>query len=617
MDQLDFTGNNNAAQADQTIELDKMNLVEVKITLLNSVASEVHDLFETKEPTDKVIKVGDKSLTVGEFVVTLCKDNKLDNLLLIFGTFISQRATLKEAVFQDTEKFEYIPRAARVKIVGTTEIEITNLGPLAAVPFVGNGEILMGPNSIHSSVFTGNFLLGNLRNDPAPYTAISTKNFKTVPAGDIVIIDAFKTQFSVPMPTTKHLWMVLNGKGGAKRGNASVANIPWIMDGEKPVAVSTALSTIYSNLLTVCDNMRTDEILYNGEKVKAWKFVPVWLSQRLCNEKSEVYNQWLSLAREMSKFKWETEVTAEVLDQLPILCMFAGKFLTQCRGVRGRDNPGLEYGPWTLMENLPWGFVGLLRHRMFCENAKIVIECVLKSTPIDNSFVAAVTVNGLVMGWEEKISTTKGPIFIYGEDLKSTAYFGAAVIRSADLDEIAGVWLLQYVAELTKRKRLIVLRMLLPQNAGQYDKFITILKELATHGGLFLHPGVTPHNCEAYLIYVPGNASTPVDLKNNVLWTMYHMYKSSILTNYARTVSYCMMIPANLGKAMFFPVVKKRWDSYCLSCYKGHFYIDVNSKVKVHKAVSIDDNVRPMETVEIGSVAENGFSATKRQKVQE
>jgi len=613
MDEFEFD-NNNANAAEINIELIDNDL-NVKVTILNSVASEVTDAFTNKEASEKQVIIGGKPLPIGDFIVSLLKENKFDNVMMILGMIQSQKSSLKEGNFSDTEKYEYIPKAARVKVVGLVEVDITNSGPAAMVAYVGNGELVICNDTVNSAVFYGKFLLGNLLADPVPYSGVTTKRLKTLAADDVIKIKAFKArrEFEIPAHTMKYLWEVLTKKAGGKNANGQIGNIPWIVDGEKPVALQTALSTIFTSLLSAVHGMRSDEIEYKGQKLKAWKFVSAWFEQKLCNEKDPVYTNWGTIISHLHKFEWNVAVTPTQIGQLPILATFAGKYLEGCRAVRGRDNPGLEYGPWTLAENIPWGIMGLIKNRSFCESKIDMIgpiECVIKSSNIDNSFVSSKTVNGLIKGWEEGVTATTGSIFIYGEDLESSGFFGVAVERTPDLDKVAPIWLMSYVMGKTNFKRTIVVRFLLPQGAGPYDKFLSLCKEMIKKGGLYLFPSLTPHNMEGFLIFIPGVATDTAALRDNVLVQMHHMYKASIICNFARTVSYCLMLPGNLGKAMFYSKTMLEWIKYATGCFSGKFFIDKLVRTPVYQRTTLDDG----EVVynPIGKEVETDFSEKRR-----
>lgn len=614
MDGLNFNQDINAGDAEFDIDLNAMPKSS-SVTVLNSVASEVVDLFVNKEEAEKYVNIGNgNKLPVGEFVVTVLKENKLDNLITMFGMILSQRAALKDTSFTDTDAYEYVNKAARVKVVGVTEVDLTNAGPASVVSYIGNGAVVMCLDSLCSTVFSGSFLLGNLLADPIPYSGTTSKKFKTLAAVDIITIKAFDKEFKIPTATMKHLWYIISGRDRGKGASASVSNIPWVIDGEKPVVISKALSNIFTNLLNSCGNLKSDEIEFEKVKISAWKFVAAWFTQRLCNRESDVYQHWIAIAHGLNKFEWVINVTDKEMNYLPITGSFAGKYLEGCRGVRGRDNPNLEYCTWTILDNIPWGFVGTLRHRMMCEGAGIKIGCVVKDSSVDNGFVTAKTVSGLVKGWEESVKATKGAIFTYGENLVSSAYFQAPVTRTPDLDAVSPLWLLYYVCGITQGMRLVASRFQLPTTAGSYDKFLELSKMLLANGELVLVPGLTPHNLEAYLIYVPGKKGTIDGFKENVLKRMYHMYKASILCNFGRTVSYCLMIPGNLGKAMFYPATMKNWQSWILSSYKGSFAIDEMNTTPVYKRVTLDDQM-VADLMPLDSDLESVFGELKKRKI--
>jgi len=248
----------------------------------------------------------------------------------------------------------------------------------------------------------------------------------------------------------------------------------------------------------------------------------------------------------------------------------------------------------------------------------------VKNDGIDHGFVSAKVVCGLVKGWEEGLKSTTGAIFTYGENLVSSAFYGVSVVRTVDLDAISSVWLLHYVCQVTAYARPVVARFLLPTTPGAYDRFLEICKALLTKGELYLLPGLTPHNLEAYLIFNPlkiiDAATVLKSFKEVVLKRMYHMYKASTICNFARTVSYCLMLPGNVGKVMFYPAIMNRWIGWILSCYKGSFHVDKMNRTKVYKRVTLDDIVTEYQPIEyddteaLGVLLKNGAACTELKK---
>jgi hypothetical protein len=273
--------------------------------------------------------------------------------------------------------------------------------------------------------------------------------------------------------------------------------------------------------------------------------------------------------------------------------------LDGCRVVRGRDNPNLEYAPWTMLPHLPYGVVGLLRHRMLLEGLKITPDVILRPGTAETVFVGSKIINLSFKDWIDQVGVTVtdteenrsgGWYFFYGEDVASNNYFNLDISRSSDIDRNDALWVFTQIVKRYPKKNGVV-RISLPTSTSSFSVFISLLQEINKNGVFRILPSLTPHNLEAYVVYYAGRPETFVqEMRKNITPMLQHMYHASIFINWARTVCSCLMIPGNVGKAIFVPSMYGFYEKMVLSRYCGTFFIDRTNKTEIYRPPSYGFN---------------------------
>jgi len=213
---------------------------------------------------------------------------------------------------------------------------------------------------------------------------------------------------------------------------------------------------------------------------------------------------------------------------------------------------------------------------------------VLHHTDSMAMFPNSKVVSGKVSGWEETFKKTDN-LFVVGEDIYANDMFGIVHTKTKIIEELAGVMIVKYLVETRHHTGMIALRLLLPKNAATFEEFVKILNGLRKIGGLMFVPSVTPHNLEGYLIFSPVHkGQTSEEFAAIVLTRLYHTYMTSISVNFARTVSYCLLIPGTVGSSIFYGPFVNEWIACTKATLSRDFYIDANSKMDVYRRATFD-----------------------------
>jgi hypothetical protein len=553
----------------------------------DSVASEVQDQFQKLAVAEREFRFGEAKMTAGEFVISLLKSNSLGNVMVLAKHVLSHHKTLEGATTMDKDhQFHYVDERARVRVRKVGELDIPNASPGQISDFCGNGRILIKDDAIHTTVFSASFILGNVLSSPSPVVTNSNRRLKTISPDSLVLIGEAK----IPHSNLAYLWSVHAKKATAqgKAGNRNVADIPWVAVGETPKVVREALLTLFGDLSAACKEFKDDTI----KDVPGYMFAAAWVSGLLKKEnkhRGEKGSLTVVLTHLRSFYAtWNPVPGVNEFGSLSTLATQAGKILAQCRDVRGKDNPGLEYSPWTVLPHLPWAFLGAARHRMILNGVKFKPSVVLHHTDSLAMFPNAKVVSGKVSGWESTFAATDA-IFIVGEDVYANDMYGITHTKNKIIEELAGLAILKYLVDIKGHQGRVALRMLLPKSSATFEEFVRVVTSLRPKGGLMLIPSVTPHNLEVYLIFDPAYKNqTDSDFALIVLARLYHSYMTSICVNWARTVCYCLLIPGNVGASLFYGPFVKQWLGCVYATLDRDFYIDTNSKLDIYRRVTFE-----------------------------
>jgi len=616
----------------------------IRFSILNSVASEVVDAFKNKDEREKIILFQGKEVRIGDFVVDFLKANNLTSVMQIMTMIVSQKESLTRNPISADESYAYIAPNARIKEFKNVEFDLASSPPGNFVTLIGNGQVQVFERAFKSQSFLGSFVLGSLINIPPPYNGTSTKVLKMITSNDIIEVTVNNIKYEVPLVNVRHLWLVAQGKAGPSSATRKISGIPWLTPGDKPSEVSAGLNLLFTNLAAVCKNFAEDEIVIAGKKEKGWTVALSWVVKNLTTTHTKenpnpINVAYVDIAKKIWVFdnQWKDQEQRAALLQtndgmkelatlrleMPSKAAHAGQVMDLCRAVRGRDNPNVEYSPWTLFEHLPWGLLSLLKHKMFCEGKNFKPTVILRTGVSDQVFVGTKVINLENNGWVDALKEyTLDPnskIFCYAENVHGNNYFQRNVTKNESLDEISAEWHASDVLRELNYSRTLVSRISLPYHSKAFELFIADIKILLSKGRVNLFPSVTVHNLECYLTFIPGvdKLVTPEVALGEILAVMYDMYNASIAVNWARTVCYCLMIPGNVGKPLF--CIKKARDymSRAKLNFSGDFHIDPNNKSKVYVSQlgfeSADEVIRTeMEGVDLGS----GKNIAKRPRIE-
>lgn len=265
------------------------------------------------------------------------------------------------------------------------------------------------------------------------------------------------------------------------------------------------------------------------------------------------------------------------LHRLDAIATLAGNVLNGSRLVRGKDNPNIEYSPWTLFPNLPWSMVGGVRHRMMFNCTGTLPSHILHAKTDLGFFPGSKHIKGTDGEWKNIIDKNQG-WFVVGEDISNNDFFGLEVKRDNEVEELAGITIADYIISNKKNvSGFVVTRMLLPKTAASFSKFGTIVNGWMANGEVYIVPGLTPHNLECYVTMTRNGKITTIDNKTNFWKCVYNMYHASLIVNWARTVSYCLMLPGVIGQLFFFPKKIMEWFDSIRKNYNGEFVVDPTS----------------------------------------
>jgi len=619
-------------QAEKATLVDIGEVEAIRFSILNSVASEVVDAFKNKDEREKIVVLNGKEMRIGDFVVDFLKANNLTSVMQIMTMIISQKESLTKNPISPDEVYAYIAPNARIKEFKVVEFDLAASPPTNFVNLIGNGQVQIFERAFKSQTFLGSFTLGSLMNVPPPYNSTSSKVLKMITTNDIIEIQVNGIKYEVPLANVKHLWLVAQGKAGPTSASRKISGIPWMSPGDKPSEVSAGLNLLFTNLAAVCKNFGEDEIVVNGKKEKGWTVALSWVVKNLMTpgtpEKPNPINvAYVDIAMKIMGFdaNWKDPdqraqllMTPEGQKELSTLKLemaskatHAGQVMDLCRAVRGRDNPNVEYSPWTLFEHQPWGLLSLLKHKMFCEGKNFKPTVILKTGVSDQVFVGTKVINLENMGWvdalKEHTVDAKSSVFCYAENVHGNNYFQRNVTKNESLDEISAEWHFNDVLRELNYDRVVVSRINLPYHSKAFELFIADMKNLLSKGRVNLFPSVTVHNLECYITFIPGTDINPEVGLGELLAVMYDMYNASIAVNWARTVCYCLMIPGNVGKPLFCIKKARNYMARARLNFSGDFQIDPNNKGKVYVSqlgeASADDVIRTeMEGVDLGTM---------------
>jgi len=547
-----------------------MDETVVPISIHNSVASAIVDSFSKVTAEERFFEVGGVKYEIGPFVIALLQSNSLTGVLSLCNNLISHRETLADArKISKEEKYSYVSDNMRIKIAKQRVFDIANAHPTSIIDYLSNGRVEIRETSVASVVFNGSFILGNILANPTPYTKTSTRELKVVDGKEILQIGGCE----VPYATLLFFWNLHARKEVSKKQNGSrfIGDIPWLFSGEKPNLFNEATINLFHLLTKQCKDFASDTI----DDKPGFVYAAAWIDQTLLNSKTGLFKHFTEPLVKFYK-AWKDEPASSEFGTMDAIAVLAGRMLNGCRVVRGKDNPGLEYAPWTLLPNIPWCITGAVKHRMVLGDIKI--DTVLHSKNDLPMFPMAKHLVGTNVGWHVALGSS---VFVVGEDIVPNQFFGIACIKGVASEELPGLIVLSEVAK-SEKVKIAVLRLLLPRTSVGCEFFNSECRKLSPNWTIKILPSVTLHNLEAYMIITRSATQMPAPLfDRDVLTPMYHIYNASMICNWARTLCYCLMIPGNVGAKNFYHFGMKTWIEKCKKSLTMSFYVDDANRVEI------------------------------------